>query len=64
MAGKLDGKVAIVTGGGVGGIGEAVSILMAKEGAKIVVNDYKLDIAEQTVAKVKHQTDFPKRFCL
>jgi len=53
MAGKLDGKVAIVTGGGVGGIGEAVSILMAKEGAKIVVNDYKLDIAEQTVAKVK-----------
>ena len=36
--GLLDGKVAIVTGGG-NGIGEAECRLFAKEGAKVVVND-------------------------
>jgi NAD(P)-dependent dehydrogenase (short-subunit alcohol dehydrogenase family) len=36
--GLLDGKVAIITGSG-GGIGRAHALLMAKEGAKVVVND-------------------------
>jgi NAD(P)-dependent dehydrogenase (short-subunit alcohol dehydrogenase family) len=36
--GRLDGKTAIVTGGG-GGIGSNVSKLLAKEGAAVVVND-------------------------
>ena len=38
MAGLLEGKVAVVTGAG-RGIGREEALLMAKEGAKIVVND-------------------------
>jgi NAD(P)-dependent dehydrogenase (short-subunit alcohol dehydrogenase family) len=39
MDGILKDKVAVVTGAG-RGIGRAVSILMAQEGARVVVNDY------------------------
>ncbi|HSQ01416.1 MAG TPA: SDR family oxidoreductase [Candidatus Dormibacteraeota bacterium] len=38
MAGLLDGKVAIITGSG-RGIGREEALLMAKHGAKVVVND-------------------------
>ena len=36
--GLLDGKVAVVTGAG-GGLGETHALLLAKEGASVVVND-------------------------
>src|SRR2546423_14615622 len=36
--GLVDGKVAIVTGGG-HGVGRGEALLLAKEGAKVVVND-------------------------
>ena len=36
--GLIDGKVAVITGAG-GGIGRAEALLLAREGAKIVVND-------------------------
>jgi NAD(P)-dependent dehydrogenase (short-subunit alcohol dehydrogenase family) len=59
--GKLDGKVAAITGSG-RGIGRGIALLMAKEGAKVVVNDLGASVsgegadqtpAQQVVAEIK-----------
>lgn len=49
---KLDGKVAIVSGSG-RGIGRAIAMKLASEGARVVVNDLDAAPAEQTVADIR-----------
>ena len=51
MAGMLDGKSALITGGG-GGIGRATALVFAREGARIAVADLNADAAQDTVAMV------------
>ena len=50
--GKLDGKVALITGAG-GGIGSATARLFAREGAEVVLADLALDAAEAVVQGIK-----------
>ncbi|HZT08298.1 MAG TPA: SDR family oxidoreductase [Chloroflexota bacterium] len=49
--GRLDGKVAIVTGAG-SGIGEASARLMGREGASVVVADISRSEAERVAAEI------------
>ena len=49
--GRLDGKVALVTGGG-GAIGGAQAELFASEGARVVVADLFLDKAAQVASRL------------
>ncbi len=48
--GKLDGKVAAITGSG-RGIGRGIALLMAKEGAKVVVSDIGASVAGEGLDK-------------
>ena len=50
--GKLEGKVALITGAG-SGFGRATAILFVKEGAKVVVADYVAEGGEETVRMIK-----------
>ena len=51
MTGILDGKVALVTGGG-GGIGRATALAMVREGARVAVADFDAAAARDTVAQI------------
>ncbi|HVS52732.1 MAG TPA: SDR family oxidoreductase [Opitutaceae bacterium] len=60
-AGKLDGKVALITGGD-SGIGRAVAFLFAREGADIAIN--YLPEEESDAAEVKRSVEALGRRCL
>ncbi len=72
--GKLDGKVALVSGSG-RGIGQAIALKLASEGARLVVNDLDAEPAQATVEALRASgaeavacvgnvtaTDFAERF--
>ncbi|AIQ31555.1 hypothetical protein P40081_27965 [Paenibacillus sp. FSL P4-0081] len=49
---RMEGKVALVTGAG-SGIGRACAILMAKEGAKVVLTDIQLEKLEAVAEEIQ-----------
>ncbi|RIK42464.1 MAG: short-chain dehydrogenase [Chloroflexi bacterium] len=49
---RLQGKVAIVTGGGMG-MGRAAALRLAQEGATVVIADINQEAGEQTAAEIR-----------
>ncbi|MBI5968949.1 MAG: 3-oxoacyl-[acyl-carrier-protein] reductase [Deltaproteobacteria bacterium] len=54
MAKKLAGKVALITGGAQG-IGRGIALLLAREGAKVVISDINLEKAQETCREIEAQ---------
>lgn len=52
MAGRLDGKTALVTGAG-SGIGKAVSVVFGREGAKVMAVDINEESAKAVAAQIE-----------
>jgi NAD(P)-dependent dehydrogenase (short-subunit alcohol dehydrogenase family) len=52
--GRLDGKVALITGGA-SGLGRACGILFAAEGARVALSDLNDALGEQTAAEIRER---------
>jgi 3-oxoacyl-[acyl-carrier protein] reductase len=50
---EFSGKVAIVTGGAIGGIGEGIATCLAEAGLQVVVADINIDKGEATAEKLR-----------
>lgn len=48
---RVDGKIAVVTGGGLG-IGRATAVMLAEEGAQVAVTDINEEAGRETVAQI------------
>ena len=53
MTGRVEGKMAFVTGAAQG-IGEAIAIMLAKEGAKVVVADINEEGIKEVSEKINN----------
>ncbi|MGH7321945.1 MAG: SDR family NAD(P)-dependent oxidoreductase [Candidatus Rokuibacteriota bacterium] len=54
MSGRLRNRVAVVTGGGAKrGIGRAIAVGMAREGANVAVADVSIGLAEEAAAEIR-----------
>jgi len=49
--GRVDGKIAFVTGGAQG-LGQAIALMLAREGAKVVIADIKDERAQAVAAEI------------
>jgi NAD(P)-dependent dehydrogenase (short-subunit alcohol dehydrogenase family) len=55
--GKLDGRVAVITGGA-SGIGAATARLFVEEGARVLIADMQRDVGEEYAASLGENADF------
>ena len=63
MAKKLEGKVAIVTGSGQG-VGKGIAVGLAREGARLVINDLKPASSDQSSNAIRNEADKQKYLSL